>query len=346
MFDTSAEISRFYAKMVALPTTEQTEMRERRNTNRQRLKLGLEADKRPKPFGMHSQGSYAMRTMVQDEGNDYDIDDGVYFYKEDLVGPQGGELSALSVRQMVCEAMQDNRFSAAPQVKKNCVRVFYNEGFHVDVPSYRRREIKDEWTGKVTETFELASSDWKHSDPLEVTKWFRRQNSSLSPDAKGFTDGQYLRVVKLLKLFARSRSSWKGQIATGFMITKLVSDHFYSQAGRDDISLRSVMQEIERRFQSDITHPTLPNETIGNKDDARLKFLKAKLKENLDHLQVLDDPKCAHKDAMGAWDKVFCTEWFSDQPEPEGGETASVGSDRGPSAPVQKRGGGRYGTVE
>lgn len=342
MFDTSIEILRFYTKKVALPTPEQTEMRDRRDTNRQRLKLGLEADKQPKPYGMHSQGSYAMRTMIQDADNDYDIDDGAYFYKEDLVGPQGGEMSALAVRQMVCEAMQDDRFKTAPEVLKNCVRVYYNAGFHVDVPSYRRIEVKDPWSGAVTERFELASSDWKISDPREVTKWFKRQNKALSPDFSD-SDGQYLRVVKLLKMFARSRSSWKGQIATGFMITKLAADHFYPHASRDDISLRNVMKNIEARVQRDIAHPTLPDEKIGGDDDPRLKFFKAKLKENLEHLLVLDDQECTHEDAMNAWDRVFSTDWFSEQPDPDGGESASAGTVGAPSSPVQKRGGGRYG---
>lgn len=344
MYDTSPEILRFYTKQVALPTPEQTSMRDRRNTNRQRLKLGLEADGKPKPK-MHSQGSYAMRTMIQDADNDYDIDDGAYFYKEDLVGSQGGEMSALAVRQMVCEAMQDDRFTTAPEVKKNCVRVYYNEGFHVDVPSYRVTEVKDTWTGVTTLKLELASADWKTSDPLEVTKWFRRQNTSLSPDAKGNVDGQYLRSVKLLKMFARSRTSWKGQIATGFMITKLVSDHFYSHPGRDDISLRTVMKNISGRSQADITHPTLHHERIGSEADPRLKFFKERLAENLEHLLILDKSDCSHKDAMKAWDKVFCTDWFSSQPEPDGGEKIGSGSFSGPSNPVEKRGGGRYGTV-
>ena len=45
-----------------------------------------------------------MHTMVQDADTDYDIDDGVYFRKDRLVGPQGGEMSALAVRQMICDA--------------------------------------------------------------------------------------------------------------------------------------------------------------------------------------------------------------------------------------------------
>jgi hypothetical protein len=121
-----------------------------------------------------------MHTMVQDPDTDYDIDDGVYFRKEKLVGANGGEMSALAVRQMVCQALQDDRFNTPPKVLKNCVRVYYNEGFHVDVPAYRRIETKDPWTGKVTCTYELASSDWKGSDPREVTRWSSARTSTIA----------------------------------------------------------------------------------------------------------------------------------------------------------------------
>ena len=71
------------------------------------------------------QGSYAMKTMVRDPDNDYDIDDGVYFHKEDLVGPRGAEMTSLQARQMVRDAVDDGRFKRAPEVCSNCVRVFY-----------------------------------------------------------------------------------------------------------------------------------------------------------------------------------------------------------------------------
>src|SRR5688500_717924 len=109
MYDTSVQVLGYHDTEVNLPSAERTEMRNRRNANRDRLKKGLADADRPAPIGQHTQGSYAMHTMVQDASIDYDIDDGVYFRKEKLVGPNGGEMSALEVRQMVCDALQDNR---------------------------------------------------------------------------------------------------------------------------------------------------------------------------------------------------------------------------------------------
>jgi hypothetical protein len=344
MFDTSTEIEGFHDEKVALPTAERTKMRNRRDANRDRLKNGLRRDGKPSAIGQHTQGSYPMHTMVQDPDTDYDIDDGVYFRKEKLVGANGGAMTALAVRQMVCDALQDDRFNTPPKVLKNCVRVYYNEGFHVDVPAYRRIEAKDPWTGKVTYTYELASSDWKGSDPREVTLWFRRRNEHHSWDFDD-TDGQFCRIVRLLKKFARSRSSWKALTATGFMITKLADECFVAWQGRDDLALRETMKAIRWRLEYNavIAHPTLSGENITKSDDARPAYFKDRLVENLKHLEVLDAVDCTHADAMAAWDKVFCSEWFREQPAPEDSDSGTRSALRkSPSRPVEKRDGGRY----
>lgn len=342
MYDTADAVFAFHNNEVALPTTERRNMRTRRNNNRDRLRKGLAANSNPSPLGQHTQGSYAMHTMVQDNDTDYDIDDGVYFQKDKLVGPQGGEMSALTVRQMVCAALHDERFATAPAVLKNCVRVFYNEGFHVDVPTYRRLESTDPWTGKATYRYELASSEWKASDPLEVTRWFKRRNKIHSPDLDT-TDGQFRRIVRLIKAFARSRSSWKSLTATGFMITKLADECVVVSARRDDIALRETMKAIRWRLEGNtsIQHPTLSGEMITHADDGRPHHLKDRLIENLKHLEVLDNSDCTHADAMAAWDKVFATQWFSQRPTPTGGGSFDKAAAT-PTRPVEKRDGGRY----
>src|SRR6185437_12846619 len=146
-----------------------------RNSNRDRLRKGLSKNAKPAQLEFKSQGSYAMKTMVQHPELDYDIDDGAYFAKEDLVGPRGAELTALQARQMVRDAIDDGSFKAAPEVRKNCVRVYYAAGYHVDVPVYRRVITKD-ILGRETIHYELASSDWKRSDARDVTAWFESEN--------------------------------------------------------------------------------------------------------------------------------------------------------------------------
>lgn len=341
MRNCDAQILKYQRKMVKLSDDERLDIKDKADTNRDRLKGGLAVDGKPKPIGMHTQGSYSMKTMIQEEDGDYDIDDGVYFKKEDLVGPNGGEMSALAVRKMVCEALQDKRFKVAPEVRKNCVRVYYNEGYHVDVPSYRKIEIEDPISGEKKTAWELAGPDWKRSDARSVTKWFKTANSTRCSDAsKDGNSGQFVRMTRLMKKFAKSRASWKSKTVSGFAISRLVEECYLEIEGRNDKAFRNLMKQVRDRLDHDdeIGHPTLSGENIVNSGSPKVAFFKECLEDNLAHLEILDDPNCTHEQAMKAWDKVFNVDWFKNQPDPD----AEKMIDARTTAPVIKGGETRY----
>ena len=77
-----------------------------------------------------------MKTMVQDPLNEYDIDDGIYFTLEGLLNSQGKPMSASEARKMIRDIMDDKGFKTPPEVRENCVRIYYEKGFHVDLPIY------------------------------------------------------------------------------------------------------------------------------------------------------------------------------------------------------------------
>ncbi|WP_363352302.1 cyclic GMP-AMP synthase DncV-like nucleotidyltransferase [Methylocystis echinoides] len=288
-------------------------MRARRDANRDRLKKGLKGKNKPAPREFASQGSYAMKTMVQHPGKDYDIDDGVYFDKEALVGDRGAELTALQVRQMVRDALDDGSFANPPEVRTNCVRVYYKAGYWVDVPVYRRVAAKDFW-GNVAYYHELASGDWKRSDARDVTAWFETENTRQSPDTGN--GRQMRRVIRQIKKYARSRESWSSQILSGFGITKLASECFRGNAAREDRALYDTMKGIRDRLNLSlvVAHPVTPDGTITKgTDDARARFLRNRLTEAVDNLAPLFDADCTRAKALKCWDKVFATTFFSDR---------------------------------
>ncbi|BCH68453.1 hypothetical protein RvVAT039_pl12860 (plasmid) [Agrobacterium vitis] len=344
MFNSHDDMTAFHNSEVRLPLDERDTMRERRNTNRTRLKDGLKRDGEPKPVGCHTQGSYAMRTMIQHSAKDYDIDDGAYFKKSDLVGSGGADKSASAAKEMVRKAVHKDTFNRVPECLKNCVRVYYNEGFHVDIPVYRTFE---RYGDKV---YELASSDWKASDALAVTEWFKKANKDKSPNTDNY--GQMNRIVKLMKAFARSRESWRSRIATGFMITKLVEEKYLSLDKRDDQTLRDTMRAIYNRLEGSLViyHPVL-NETLTNgDDDARAKFLRDKLGWALSELAVLDNADCTEDKARKAWDSVFNTDFFTNRGASKKAEAVTsaavlLGATERAAAEraFDKRGGDRYG---
>ncbi|WCR00079.1 cyclic GMP-AMP synthase DncV-like nucleotidyltransferase [Paracoccus aestuarii] len=110
MFDCAKDVRAYHDQDVTLPKSEQDAMRARRDSNRTRLRNGLEKAGKPKPIEFVKQGSYAMKTMCRDPDNDYDIDDGVYFHKKDLVGDRGAEMTSLQARWMVRDAVDDGKF--------------------------------------------------------------------------------------------------------------------------------------------------------------------------------------------------------------------------------------------
>ena len=357
-----ADVLAYHDDEVTLPQKERTEMRERRDSNRRRLKQGLGRDEEPKPVDYRSQGSYAMRTMVQQPDKDYDVDDGVYFDIDQLKGPRGGDRSAADAKEMVRKAVHDDSFDRPPEKLKNCVRVYYKVGYHVDVPVYRRIVDENTWGAEETR-IELASADWKVSDPLAVTDWFLDANKDQSPD--NHSGGQLRRIVRLLKAFARSRPSWRDRIATGFMITKLVVEKYSANAAREDMALYDTMVAIRDRLRwnLEIEHPTVAGEMLTKgPDDSRARFLQDKLDWAIGELAVLSQRDCSREQALKAWDKVLDTTFFIDCLEDEEAENqkstgAGVaaaaldmaagllikGSEKAAAEkPVDKRGGGRY----
>lgn len=353
------DILAFHNEAVTLPNKERTEMRDRRDANRRRLKSGLKRDGEPSARECCSQGSYAMRTMVQQPDRDYDIDDGVYFDKEKLKGPRGGDKTAGEAREMVRKALHEDNFKHPPETLKNCVRVYYDAGYHVDVPVYRQ-VTETNFLGEEETSYELASSDWKCSDPRSVTKWFLEANKDQSPDSDN--GGQLRRIVRLLKAFARSRASWREQIASGFMITKLVVEKYTANSSREDKALYDTMVAVHSRLRwnLEIEHPTIAGEMLTKGPvDGRANCLRAKLDWAIAELEILSDSDVTREQALKAWDKVFNTKFFIGRIEGTkadssknqairhtastlGVAAAVLTTDTEASDAVDKRGGGRY----
>ena len=338
MINCSSEITGFYKKHVRLIKDQVGKLAEYREANKSRVENGLKNAENPLPDRHINQGSYAMRTINQHPENDYDIDVGVVFKKGDLKGSQGADKSALDARKMVCDAVQDQRFSKAPEVRQNCVRVYYNEGHHVDMPIYR--ESADDY-GK--NMIELASANWKESDPEAVTKWFNEAVIDKSPDE---TNGRQMRrIVRLIKYWCKSRSSWN--MPTGFIVSKLVDECYLSYKDRDDESLYRTLDSIRTRLilSLNVYHPILTVERISDGKESAMKEMKDRLGTALDELSILDDQQCTRQTALKAWKKFFSHDYFETALKSECASvvTPTVIASQKPEKPVERHGEARFG---
>jgi len=338
MFNTHTELTAFYNQKVKLSKQNQDDMRSKRDTNRDRLDNGLEANASPNKIRNIIQGSYKMHTMVQRPNNDYDIDDGVVFSRKSLEGPFGGDKSALDSRKMVLEALKDARFSKEPKSLKNCVRVFYNEGYHIDVPVYREYEENGETI------LDLASTDWKKSNPTEISDWFEEKVKEKSP----VTDNdQMRRIVCLVKKWAKSRLTWT--LPNGLIFSVYAADHYFASAERDDIAFVDFLEAIQSRLRWNRTvlNPVDPDEDFAAGREAKIDKLEQVLDEYLPRLTTtLRDSNCSKNDAMRAWSTFFNDDFFKQYMDEDGG---GGGGSRGglltsgvPGAAVQKQGQNRY----
>jgi hypothetical protein len=343
VFDNSRDIIAYHDDRVTLSQAERTAMRDRRDSNRDRLKSRLSESGKPLPTEFIKQGSYAMKTMTQDPDNDYDIDDGVYFTRDALKDAQGVDMAPQAARQMVCDALQDSRFERAPEVKKSCVRILYRAGYHVDMPVYRVISTA------VGDTYELACGDeWVASRAADVEEWFDAENQRQSPDT---TNGRQMRrITRLIKKFARSRNAWKADVAAGFTITKLVQEHYCANINREDTALRDTMRAIHSRLRWNlqVQHPVTPGALLTDSvNDAKTAFLRDRLKEALDVLSTVDRSDCTSKEAADAWDRVFDTTFFSERVR-ESSKAANATvlqnllSKREQPRQYEKEGGGRF----
>ena len=341
MYNVDKKLRAFYSAEVTIDNKTRGVLRDARKANESRLKTGLEKGGR-KTFKRHvKQGGYAMKTVVQQPKNKYDVDNGVVFSPDALLNGNGAELSPLEVRKVVCNALQDDKFTTPPQVRRHCVRVYYNDGYWVDVPVYR--EIVSP-----SETYlEIASTDWKRSDPAGVTAWFRDVESRSND--KGLSgDPQIRRIVAYIKGLAKTRESWNWP--TGFMVSVLVEE-CYRGDDRDDVTLRETLTAIRDRlkYNTAVRHPKFPLERLDRGDasseDARCVEMRDKLTSLLPALDVLDASGCTAEEADKAWDTLYSTTWFRDQRTNKAAESGAFGAFATgvPGKFERGDGGGRYG---
>ncbi|MGE4273809.1 MAG: cyclic GMP-AMP synthase DncV-like nucleotidyltransferase [Desulfitobacterium sp.] len=302
MFDLSSEFEKFYCDEVVLPQDAQNDLRAKRNTNIRRLKSGLKEynEEHGTSYSVSetfTQGSMAMHTVIQNDSNDYDIDVAIVFDSDNIK-----DLGALSVRNIVADAINRKKgnLGTEPEVKTNCVRIKYSNGYHVDFAVYRRTK-----NGNGTYSYEHGGSAWRSRDPKAISNWFSDQIKS-----KG---AKLRKTVRLLKTFSKSRSSW---IMPGGLIQTVLCDEQLSTGyDRLDETFYYLMKNIRDRLKIyiEVYNPTDTGVSLLLKQSDRDKMdnLKSRLDTYVAKLDVLFDSNCSKTDAYNAWHEVFNHDYWT-----------------------------------
>lgn len=337
------QIQSYEAEKVNLSDAVREDLYAKREANRNRLKANL--PERVKIRSFIAQGSMAIRTTVQEKDSDYDIDDGVGFLAESLKGEILGilDMSALEVQEMVREALKDDKFNKQPEIIGNCVRVFYAEGYHVDVPSFRIHNADTD-----QENQELAGeSGWRASDPTEINVWFEKRVRELNKVQED-AGSQFRRMIRLLKRFARSRGD-KWDMPNGLKLTMLADECFERSADRDDKAFFFLLQAIAQRLQKNLVvfnraqFKTPQDRLTKSDDDSNMIELRKRVNEVLEKLAITWSPTVDKKATREAWEWVFQTDGFfevfdaDDEKEDDGGHRGGGIAPVTPNAPFVKK---------
>jgi len=310
MFDYNEQIQAYETDCVNLPQAVKDKLRGHREANRNRLKRNRPEDIRLNDDHFIPQGSMAINTTVQEKDNAYDIDDGVWFHKDDLKKKDGTAYTAHETQEMVRDAVKDPNFNKQPEIHNNCVRVFYAEGHHVDIPCYRKLDADTD-----AERQELAgASGFTGSDPTEINRWFEERVEALNKQRDGA--GSQLRVmIRLMKRFARSRGEdW--DMPNGLKLTMLVEECAPSYYERDDEAFYWLLSKLKTRLASSLevenrAQTKTPRDKLTKSaNDENMVELRTRVGEALDKLLVLHHPNCTKPQAREAWDWVFQSDDF------------------------------------
>jgi hypothetical protein len=315
MYDISNNLQYFYDNYVRLGVKLRQQLAGYRDLNINRLKNGLddlakETERpHPHPYDSKNQGGYPMHTLNQDPNNDndYDIDIALIFHKDEI--PQNPLKARQRVRDALCKRCTN--FTKEPEARTNAVTVWYAEGYHIDFAIYRT--YVDEFG---IERIEHASTEWKRRDPMEINNWFAECVSRSSPKANpilGYypkvAEGQMRRIVRFLKWFCRSRTSWS--LPGGMIISTLIADSgvYKANGDRDDIALYDTMVALHNRLtvSCKVYNPVDKSQELTGKTEVLNQVIRLRdnLKVAIDKLEVLFNHSCTIEKARSAWDWVF-----------------------------------------
>ena len=310
MIDCSKDIVEYHNKKVKLPDKNANAMKSRQASIRSQLEKGLKRRGLPKPQ-MEVQGSFAMKTMIQNDEHDYDIDDGVYFDAKSLSSTDSKkEMTSRRVRKLVRNAAKDKKIVLKCEARKKCVRIHFKKGCHIDMPVYRLVQNKSNKGSNLISEIAIDNG-WKRSDAQKVTSWFEKKNRERSRGTPG--GDQMRRMVRLMKKFCKSRKRWKHKMLGGFAVTVLVAECYQKNATREDKALYNTMKSIQKRLKKNrvIRSPVTRDQKITDDiTDEKAQFLLEKLTVAIENLVPLFSPKCTPPNALKCWDAVFNTDFF------------------------------------
>ena len=243
------------------------------------------------------QGSYSLKTMIEplNPKDEYDLDDGIYLkHTDDDISKPTTE----KVSNWIFEAVEGHT-KKIPENKKNCVRVIYAEGYHIDLAIYRK--INGEYY-----LARLGEDQWVPSDARAFNNWFYERLER---------NEQMRSCIKYLK-------AWKDFNSCdlkGIHLTVLVGLNHVPVRDRDDASLTETVEKMVEYLTNKkaIYNPVDSNENLIE------SWSVGKIAAAIDDLEKLHEKACKavqsddKKKAAKLWQMAFGNRFEFDDEEDE-----------------------------
>lgn len=120
-------------------------------------------------------------------------------------------------------------------------------------------------------------------------------------------DYKLRQVVRLLKMFSKSRDSWKNM--PGGLIQSVLADEQFQKYDRIDERFYYTIKAIKERLfvNKDVYNPTDKTKSLKlvSKDNAKMENLYKRLNYEISELDILFDDNCTYNQAVEAWGEFF-----------------------------------------
>lgn len=234
----------------------------------------------------YMQGSFSLQTMYQPKAGEIDLDDGVYFLKEE--GKRSPKPKV--VYSEIAEGVKKDGRTVTQ--KSSCVRVVFDgKGLHLDLPAYM--DDDDEYKhGSYKE------DAWNASDPKEFREWFLARTDEFGAAGRDRAKA----CVTLLKAWAEKKSI----PLTGIAFTIAVGYCFVDDE-RIDRAFRKTIDGIIEKYSPDwvIVNPVTPKKDVAVLSDSEKREVENGFRDLAGVASKAVDDNTSRGVAEKRWKSVF-----------------------------------------
>jgi hypothetical protein len=247
-----------FSENLSITRSKKQQLISSRDTLQKKIKDHFSAKTSTPSPTFYIQGSYKQGTLIRKQNDTCDIDVGIYFNKKPTITP-------LALHNNVVAAVGEHTNEKAT-IKSKCVRIYYANQFHIDLPVYYKESNKY--------FIAIGGSGWREDDPKVFTNWLKEEVKN---------DPQKIRVIKYFKAWADFTKNTLGQkMPSGLALTLWVLKHFQGDKREDlaflktAISLKNYLSKTSKSNWECIM-PTVPGDNAIEKlkEDQRGNFLAA-----------------------------------------------------------------------